>query len=185
MFFSAHISGQQARGFAKAITAKADIDRIEIYPLQSRLVDGPGSLIRAPFGYHRKVHIAGRPGKRYHFRALDTGAPLAPTIRDQIAILTSEAACIAQPLALELSSQVRAAQDTDEPLPTPAFTALAPTSNELPLSERIKGSISVLDFVSHYVQLDSHQRGFCPFHDDEHQSFGVNTERNYWHCYAH
>jgi hypothetical protein len=26
--------------------------------------------------------------------------------------------------------------------------------------------------------------GLCPFHDDEHPSFGVNDEGNYWHCFA-
>ncbi|MBN2391403.1 MAG: hypothetical protein JXR84_11800 [Anaerolineae bacterium] len=26
--------------------------------------------------------------------------------------------------------------------------------------------------------------GLCPFHDDQHPGFGVNTEGNYWHCFA-
>ena len=26
--------------------------------------------------------------------------------------------------------------------------------------------------------------GLCPFHDDHHPSFGVNTAENYWHCFA-
>jgi hypothetical protein len=45
-------------------------------------------------------------------------------------------------------------------------------------------SISVFDFVSRYVQLNERGIGFCPFHDDEHMSFGVNTTRNYWSCFA-
>ena len=54
----------------------------------------------------------------------------------------------------------------------------------MPLSERLKATISVLDFVSRYVQLDERNMGFCPFHDDQHQSFGVHAESNYWHCFA-
>jgi hypothetical protein len=55
------------------------------------------------------------------------------------------------------------------------------------LSERIKVSVTVLEFVSHYVDLRptaSGAVGLCPFHDDHHPSFGVNDEGNYWHCFA-
>ena len=55
------------------------------------------------------------------------------------------------------------------------------------LSERIKGSITVLEFVSQYVDLKptgTGALGLCPFHDDHHPSFGVNDQENYWHCFA-
>jgi hypothetical protein len=55
------------------------------------------------------------------------------------------------------------------------------------LSERIKASVTVLEFVSQYVDLKptaSGAVGLCPFHDDHHPSFGVNTEGNYWNCWA-
>ena len=26
--------------------------------------------------------------------------------------------------------------------------------------------------------------GLCPFHEDQHMSFSVNAERNYWHCFS-
>jgi DNA primase len=41
--------------------------------------------------------------------------------------------------------------------------------------------------VSSYVDLKptgSGATGRCPFHDDEHPSFGVNEDGNYWHCFS-
>jgi hypothetical protein len=55
------------------------------------------------------------------------------------------------------------------------------------LSERIKASVTVLEFVSQYVDVKptaSGAVGLCPFHDDHHPSFGVNSEGNYWNCWA-
>ena len=52
------------------------------------------------------------------------------------------------------------------------------------LSERIKAAISVRDFVSRYVELNERNVGNCPFHDDQHPSFGVNEHENYWSCWA-
>ena len=49
--------------------------------------------------------------------------------------------------------------------------------------ERVKNAITVKDFVSEYVNLKGNT-GHCPFHDDQHKSFGVNEEENYWHCFA-
>jgi DNA primase len=50
------------------------------------------------------------------------------------------------------------------------------------LSEGIKASVTVMEFVSQYVDLKptaSGAVGLRPFHDDHHPSFGVNTEGNY------
>jgi hypothetical protein len=55
------------------------------------------------------------------------------------------------------------------------------------VSERIKASVTVLEFVSQYVDLKptaSGAIGLCPFHDDHRPSFGVNSEGDYWHCFA-
>ena len=55
------------------------------------------------------------------------------------------------------------------------------------VSERIKASVTVLEFVSQYVDLKptaSGAVGLCPFHDDHHLGFGVNAEGNYWSCWA-
>ncbi len=55
------------------------------------------------------------------------------------------------------------------------------------LSQRIKQSITVLKFVSQYVDLKPNGSGAigkCPFHDDQRPSFSVNDKENYWHCFA-
>ena len=60
-------------------------------------------------------------------------------------------------------------------------------ASEGTLSERIKASVTVLEFVSRYVELKpvgSGAIGLCPFHDDHNPSFGVNDAENYWHCFA-
>jgi hypothetical protein len=142
-----------------------------MFPKQARLADGPGSLIRLPFGVHRLT------SRRYGF-VTPGGEPLAPTIRQQIARLAapkivSEAAfesyqSFSSPKALE---QLPRVQD-------------APTGA---ISEKIKTSISVLEFVSRYVDLkptDSGAVGLCPFHDDHHPSFAVNADGDYWCCFA-
>jgi hypothetical protein len=54
---------------------------MELYPKQQRLAGGPGSLVRIPFGIHR------RAGRRYSF-VTAYGKPLAATIREQIRLLT-------------------------------------------------------------------------------------------------
>jgi DNA primase len=48
----------------------------------------------------------------------------------------------------------------------------------------LKATVSVPDFVGRFVPLDRQGRGLCPFHDDQHQSFQVSAEGNFWHCYA-
>ena len=40
------------------------------------------------------------------------------------------------------------------------------------------------DFVGQYVELDDRGSATCPFHDDEHPSFQVNAQGNYWSCHA-
>jgi DNA primase len=55
------------------------------------------------------------------------------------------------------------------------------------VSERIKASVTVMEFVSRHLDLretSSGAVGLCPFHDDHHPSFGVNTEGAFWHCFA-
>ena len=77
----------------------------------------------------------------------------------------------------------------DQFVPPQPAAAVAEPPEELAgtLSERIKASVTVLEFVSQYVELKptaSGAVGLCPFHDDHHPSFGVNAEGNYWHCFA-
>jgi len=52
---------------------------------------------------------------------------------------------------------------------------------------KIKNKMKVLDFVRLYVDLKPTGKGavgLCPFHDDQHTSFSVNNNENYWHCFA-
>jgi hypothetical protein len=124
-----------------------------------------------PFGVHRLT------GRRYGFYTSD-GSPLAPSIREQIyALKTPET----------VSEAAFEAYRSFVP-PQPAV-AVAEPPEELTgtVSERIKASVTVLEFVSQYVDLKptaSGAVGLCPFHDDHHPSLGVNTEGNYWHCSA-
>jgi hypothetical protein len=59
-FFREKISGEKGRRFGLALTKMFQLD-MEVYPKQEQLSDGPGSLIRVPFGIHRKS------GQRYGF----------------------------------------------------------------------------------------------------------------------
>ena len=55
------------------------------------------------------------------------------------------------------------------------------------LWDQVKRKTLVIDFVRGFVDLKEHGNvavGKCPFHDDEHPSFSVNIEENYWHCFA-
>jgi len=52
------------------------------------------------------------------------------------------------------------------------------------LSQTIKDSITVYEFISQYIELSPTGRGHCPFHDDQRKSFAVNIEENYWYCFA-
>lgn len=171
--FTPTLSGKHIRQFGKQLLAEYQItDKIELYPKQDKLITGTGSLVRLPFGIHRKTH------KRYHFITPD-GQPLAPTIRDQINLL-------AYPERIPQSYIDQLLSCVPEPKlisPTPSFENLHTGSGNT-LSETIKATVSVIQFVSQFVQLDSNGKGFCPFHEDDHPSFQVNTKDNYWHSYA-
>jgi DNA primase len=53
-----------------------------------------------------------------------------------------------------------------------------------PPSEQIKASIGVVELVRQYVELDPQGRGYCPFHEDRHKSFGVKDQSNFWSWFA-
>jgi hypothetical protein len=55
---------------------------VEHYPKQARLYGGPGSLVKFPFGIHK------RSGQRYPFIYRD-GSWLAPTVREHIEVLSA------------------------------------------------------------------------------------------------
>jgi hypothetical protein len=171
--FTPPLPGIFARRFAAGLLHEHHFD-MEVYPKQGELTSGVGSFVRLPLGVHRKS------GRVYSF-INKSGQPLAPTIREQAALLASPAR-LPLPFVLSVLSRVPLSP-APQSKTTPAFRPTVPT-HEMPLSERLKATISVLEFVSRYVQLDERNMGFCPFHDDQHQSFGVQTEANYWHCFA-
>lgn len=171
--FTPPTSGGNIRQFGKQLIHHFNLPQtLELYPKQDQLVSGPGSLVRLPLGIHRKT------GRRYHF-ITPKGDPLAPTIREQLAVL-SQPARVPQDYIDGLLAQ---APEAPNHSPTRTFTKRSAVTGET-LSETLKGSINVLEFVSQFVALDEQGRGHCPFHEDQHQSFQVNVQGNYWHCYA-
>lgn len=170
--FTPPLSGVDARRFGKQLLAEQSIEDVELYPKQEKLITGPGSFVRLPFGIHRKT------GRRYHFVTL-TGEPLAPTIREQIAVLAAPER-VPQPFIDHILAVAPAAKPV---FPTLAYRGKNVIVGDTP-SERIKNRVSVYDFVSQYVELDPTGRGYCPFHDDAKMSFGVNQQGNYWNCFA-
>ena len=168
LFLSKAVSGKQAQRFGKGLQKTFGLQGIELFPKQAQLKTGPGSLIRMPFGIHRKT------GQRYGFITPD-GQPLAPTLPEQIQLLS-------QPQVIP-DAAFRAYRDLGLPKSqNPVFQPVE--APEGTLSNRIKASITVSDFVSQYVELAPTGRGRCPFHDDQNASFSVNAEGNYWYCFA-
>jgi len=179
MFFAQPVAGDQARRFGRGIAATHHLEGIELYPKQDRLASGPGSLIRLPFGVHR------RTGRRYGFVHPD-GSPLAATISQQISLLTYPTHVPEDRFEAYQSAAIRQGEHTRAHsaglLPKRFFGTSEAASG--PLSERIKASIGVREFVSNYVALSPTGVGLCPFHDDHNPSFAVSDEGNYWHCFS-
>lgn len=168
-FFERPLDGGDVRRFGKGLLAHFNLDGIELYPKQSALRgDGPGSLIRLPFGVHRKS------GKRYGFYT-PTGEPLAPTLSEQILALSA-------PQAVPERLFAHYGEYASAPPAQPVFEPVDGVG-ERP-SDRIKAAVSCHDFISRFVSLSASGRGQCPFHDDQVASFSVNTQGNYWHCFA-
>lgn len=172
-WFFSPLSGKDARRLGQQVIQRFGLPPdLEVYPKQDRLTSGPGSLVRLPLGIHRKS------GQRYPFITPE-GQPLAATLQSQLRQL---AAAESVPPAY-IDDLLASAPALESPLPTPRFEGLAVGQGET-LSEVLKSRISVLDFVSQYVALDATHTGFCPFHEDQEKSFGVNVDGNYWHCFA-
>jgi hypothetical protein len=176
LFFDEPLPGSEIRAFGRGLLTHFRIERVELFPKQDQLKSGPGSLVRLPFGVHR------RSGQRYGF--YDTnGRPLAPALSSQIMVL-EDREMVPQPV-FERFRNIAA--------PTPAQTEImrneqlhqTTTENSIGLpSERIKKTLPLREFVSQYVELSATGTGCCPFHEDAHPSFSLNEEEGYWHCFA-
>lgn len=181
LFLPITIPGMQIRRFAQGLLKAHRVGEVEVFPKQARLTTGPGSLIRLPFGVHQKS------GKRYGFYH-PTGEPLAGTVREQIKRLSS-------PQTVPLSALKRYGQLAAEKPESTASDdregqskrdAMADVA-DAPLSERLKAAITARAFIEQYapeVRLNDQGIGYCPFHEDNVRSFGVNEEHNFWHCFA-
>ena len=130
LFFEVPIPGQDARTFARGVLDAFDMSAIEIFPKQDQLRGGPGSLIRLPFGIHR------RTGKRYGFIS-ENNRPIASSFENQIHILSSpgtvpEEAFTSFWTNRQVETELNSARETD-------------ISSGL-LSDRVKLGIPVLEF---------------------------------------
>jgi len=170
-FFGQAISGLRVREFGGGLLSSHGINGIELFPKQDQLAVGPGSLIRIPFGVHR------RDGQRYSFITLE-GEPLAPTISQQIRVLSTP-----QFVPEAVFDANRAYASVHEKT-VPQKTVESPGET---VSARIKNRVSVLEFICQFVDLQPSGLGaigLCPFHEDLNPSLSVNAQDNYWHCFA-
>lgn len=171
LFLAQQTEAQYVREFGAGLLAAHGVEGVELFPKQDRLARGPGSLVRMPFGVHRLT------GRRYGFYRSD-GAPLAPSVREQLLVLrTPETVQEAVFEAYRSRGPSLPLADPTEPVEEVEGT----------LSARIKASVSVLDFVGRYADLNPTSTGaigLCPFHDDHRPSLSINAEGNYWHCFA-
>jgi len=171
LFFSQAVPGKEARSFGQSLLACHHLDDVELFPKQDELRAGPGSLIRLPFGVHRLT------GKRYGF-VTSAGDPLAGTVRAQIAKLGDPETVPKEAFDWYRSIIVIS--------PEEALSEPKDVATDV-VSEKVKASTTVLEFVSQYVDLKptaSGAVGLCPFHDDYHPSFAVNDLDDYWNCFA-
>lgn len=134
--FTTPLPGTAIRHFGKQLLMEYGIrGEVELYPKQNRLTTAVGSLVRLPFGIHRKT------GRRYHFVTLE-GEPLAPSIREQIALLANPKLVpeifIDQFLPLAPKTPVGSS--------TPQVDNLHKGSGDA-LSKSLEAGISVYDFV--------------------------------------
>jgi hypothetical protein len=177
LFFEEPMPARDIRFFGLGLLGYFNIEDMELFPKQEALSSGPGSLIRLPFGVHRKT------GRRYGFHTFEN-LPLAPTLREQVLMLRAPEA-ISKPFFARYweyfpeSTAERSVETPERPR-----GAVWAGDADAPLSERIKTTMPVRTFVLRYVELSPGGRGLCPFHDDHHPSFAVNDEADYWKCFA-
>lgn len=160
LFFRNPIPGQSAKGFGNGIVKTYGLGKTEVFPKQSSVTSGPGSLIRMPFGIHKKT------GHRYPF-VTSAGEPIGD-YRYQLKTLCHPETVPKEALDMFQYKEPRIRRQ------------FANGHNKL-------RDIALMEFLAQYVDLrpiSSGAIGFCPFHDDEQPSFSVNSKGNYWNCFA-
>ena len=163
VFFEELIPGKKAKNFGEGLIHEMGVE-MEVFPKQGAS-EGPGSLVRLPFGIHRKT------GERYPFIHPD-GQKVGKWM-DQMEELMN-------PKVIGMDQIGKFLQRRE---PTPKVEPLISEK----LWDQVKSKTPVIDFVRGFVELrevGNTAIGKCPFHDDGHPSFSVNIEENYWHCFA-
>lgn len=155
-FFDEPTNAKIAKNFGLEIAKKFMVEA-EVFPKQAQS-DGPGSLIRMPFGIHHKT------GERYPFIGLGNWI-------QQLDVLT-------HPQTISTADVMRYQYQE------PERKKVNPIIGELPLWEKVKRQITVEELVSQYVDLNDKGVGKCPFHNDTNPSFSVNAKENYWNCFS-
>ena len=159
LFFSEPLAGTAIRRFGQGMMMFFGLGGLELFPKQGQLSGGPGSLIRVPFGIHRKT------GRRYGFYTLDGLA--AGTNVERAIVYVEDLHCVPQSVLERLSTNARSLLNWDDGILSKHKGPMAGKNrDELPLYEQVKGAISVRDFVGHYVSLSQSGKGLCPFHND-------------------
>jgi hypothetical protein len=156
LFFGQPVTGRDARAFGKGLVDIYELENIELFPKQSKLKEGPGSLIRLPFGVHRKT------GERYDF-ITPAGNPLAPSLEGQMQLLQLPHKVCLWRLFLPTGSSVRKHSKR------PKLSPLKPLRYALATYQRER--YCLVDFISQFVELSADGRGLCPFHEDNRHSF--------------
>jgi len=169
---SSLVSGLEAKTFGEELLAEIKLEPMEVFPKQEELRNGPGSLIRLPFGVHRKS------GSMYPFVNREDGLPTAGDIHQQIALLRNPKTVSREALDeythFALTTRRDAAGNNTDAEPDNIW-------------KRIRQTQPAIDFIGRYIELTPTATGgvgYCPFHEDQHMSFGVNEKGNYWHCFA-
>jgi hypothetical protein len=171
-FFERPYEGVQVRAFGKGVLLNHNVENVELYPKQDVLYGGPGSLVKLPFGRHKLS------GQRYPFIRPD-GSWLAPTVREQIQVLSAHKSVPESVFKAYATYELEKRERR-----VPRASGIIYAANEI---ERVKKAVPLMDFISAFVDLRpvaSGAVGRCPFHDDQHPSFGVNRDGNYWQCFA-
>jgi hypothetical protein len=176
LFFDEPLPGSEIRAFGRGLLTHFHIDNVELFPKQDQWKSGPGSLVRLPFGVHRKS------GKRYGFYDVN-GRQLVPALSRQLMVL-EDREMVPQPV-FERFRNVAAPAPAQAEITSNSWLKRTSAENGTGLpSERIKKALPLRAFVSQYVELSASGTGCCPFHDDNVPSFSVNEEEGYWHCFA-
>jgi hypothetical protein len=160
-FFREPVAGQIAHRFGLWCAHEYSLS-VEVYPKQEQLATGPGSLIRIPFGIHRKS------GQRYGFIHPD-GRSLG-TLREQ-----AETLC--DPLTVPVATLRHYQYQPERKSGYQPHSSLPVDLKTVPLVEIVSQYVDLRPVASGYI-------GLCPFHYDKVPSFGINTQGNFWHCFA-